>query len=276
MFSRTARSGVVHDRARRRGRTSPSTSRERAALGHLLDGEVELVAGDEIDAPAPRAALPPARPRPWRRSCRSSDSGSRAFSASATCTSEANDGVRRVQHARGRSSRRAAATSSSVRPCGGASISLRARDQRGRLGQPGRIPERPDLAPRLVARAGAAVEAVERRADAGTACAGSRSRFVTIPQRPARPAGGLLAAAAACARAPTSHPAATSRTRPPIQSCISVNAGERHRHRVRDRVGQAERQRHAQQHRGHVHQEEAGETGPGPAPRSGRRPRAAP
>ena len=40
---------------------------------------------------------------------------------------------------------------------------LAARHQRGGLGEPGRIPERPDLAPRLIARAGAAIEAVEGR-----------------------------------------------------------------------------------------------------------------
>ena len=47
--------------------------------------------------------------------------------------------------------------------CGGASISLRARHHRGGLGQPGRKPERLDLALHLVARAGAAVIAVEGR-----------------------------------------------------------------------------------------------------------------
>ena len=36
-----------------------------------------------------------------------------------------------------------------------------ARHERGRLGEPGRIPERSDLAPSLVPRAGAPVEAVE-------------------------------------------------------------------------------------------------------------------
>ena len=39
---------------------------------------------------------------------------------------------------------------------------LAAFDQGGRLGEPGRIPERADFAARLIARAGAAVEAVER------------------------------------------------------------------------------------------------------------------
>ena len=39
---------------------------------------------------------------------------------------------------------------------------LAARDQRRRLGEPGRIPEGSDLAPRLVARTRAAVEAIER------------------------------------------------------------------------------------------------------------------
>src|SRR5271167_108948 len=38
-----------------------------------------------------------------------------------------------------------------------------ARNQRRRLGEPGRIPERPDLAPRLVARTRTAVETVEGR-----------------------------------------------------------------------------------------------------------------
>ncbi len=40
---------------------------------------------------------------------------------------------------------------------------LRAFDQRGRLGEPGRVPERAHLAPHLVARAGAAVVAVKGR-----------------------------------------------------------------------------------------------------------------
>ncbi len=39
---------------------------------------------------------------------------------------------------------------------------LAARDQCRRLGEPGRIPEGSDLAPRLVARSRAAVEAIER------------------------------------------------------------------------------------------------------------------
>ena len=39
---------------------------------------------------------------------------------------------------------------------------LAAFDERGGLREPGRIPERPDLAARLIARAGAAVEAFER------------------------------------------------------------------------------------------------------------------
>ena len=45
--------------------------------------------------------------------------------------------------------------------CGGQSSSFAVGHQRGGLRQPGRIPEAGDLAPRLVARAGAAVEAVE-------------------------------------------------------------------------------------------------------------------
>jgi len=40
---------------------------------------------------------------------------------------------------------------------------LRILDQGGGLREPGRIPERAHFAPRLVARAGTAVEAVERR-----------------------------------------------------------------------------------------------------------------
>src|ERR1700739_3655481 len=40
---------------------------------------------------------------------------------------------------------------------------LAAWNEGSRLGQPGRIPERADLAPCLVTRAGAAIEAVERR-----------------------------------------------------------------------------------------------------------------
>ena len=47
------------------------------------------------------------------------------------------------------------------RPVRGRIDELAARDQRRGLGEPGRIPEGFDLAPRLIARAGAAVEAVE-------------------------------------------------------------------------------------------------------------------
>ena len=51
-------------------------------------------------------------------------------------------------------------TSSRLRSSGGASISVAAGNERRGLRQPGRIPERADLAPRLVARARAAVEAL--------------------------------------------------------------------------------------------------------------------
>ncbi len=53
--------------------------------------------------------------------------------------------------------------SPSLSRAGGASTSRLSGTKRRRLGEPGRIPERADLAPRLIARAGAAVEAVEGR-----------------------------------------------------------------------------------------------------------------
>ena len=52
----------------------------------------------------------------------------------------------------------------------GAIQQLGAGDQRGRLRQPGRIPETGDLPARLVARAGAAIKTVERRAATGKGC----------------------------------------------------------------------------------------------------------
>ena len=74
--------------------------------------------------------------------------------------------------------------------------------QRGRLGQPGREPEALDLALRLIARAGAAVETVEARAAAGTAFSSSvRSPEVALP------AAGRGAASADVA----SYPARSSR-----------------------------------------------------------------
>ena len=88
--------------------------------------------------------------------------GLAAFSARTVFTSEANDGVEVCSTTRSRSF-----TSGSdvgeAEPVRRRVDQLGALDQRGGLRQPGRIPERLDLAPVLIARAGSAIEALERR-----------------------------------------------------------------------------------------------------------------
>ena len=88
--------------------------------------------------------------------------GFASFSAAATFTSEAKDGVEVwIMHSsccRAASQHRRQADARRRRV-----DQLAARHQRGRLGQPGRVPEAADFPLRLVARAGAAVEPVEGR-----------------------------------------------------------------------------------------------------------------
>ncbi len=151
---------VVHDRAIRAAIGNAVDRGEVAALGHLLDREVELVAGDEID----RRALRKAFVRLHRDlGADEADLQRRIFIPKRL----------RDLHVGGEGGCRGVDDAEFVRPrlgddLGQADARRRrvdqtaARHQRGRLGQPCRIPERTDLPPRLIARAGAAVEAVER------------------------------------------------------------------------------------------------------------------
>ena len=148
-----------------------------AAFRDLLDGEVELVAGDEIEL---------------RRTPRGCSFGIDRDLGADHADLEIGiellqrlDGLhvgrkrrrRGVQH---ESSQCCASGATSAKPsrCGGASISLEPSTKRGRLGQPGRIPERMHLTTHLVARAGAAIEAVVTTELAGRAYAfGPSLRF---------------------------------------------------------------------------------------------------
>ena len=139
----------------------PSTDRPVAALGDLLDREVELVARDEIDRRALRQA--------FLRLHRHLGADEADLQRRVRILQR-----RRHLHVGGERRRRGVDHAQLVIPrlarhrieadarrrC---IDQLAARHQRGRLRQPGRIPERADLPPRLIARAGAAVETVERR-----------------------------------------------------------------------------------------------------------------
>ena len=131
-----------------------------SSVGDLLDGEIELVARDEID-----------QRRGVQAACRvDGDFGADQadFQVAVGCL-ERLDGrdVGRERRRRGVQhdeivvprARRHFGELGAVRR---RVDQLRAFDQSGRLGEPGRVPERADFAARLIARAGAAVEAVER------------------------------------------------------------------------------------------------------------------
>ena len=152
---------VVHDAAVGVAVGQARDAGEVAALGDLLDGEIELVARDEIDILAgqqaavridrdlgadqadlelrigrlERAHRPQVGLERRRRGVQHHQIALGCFRQDVV---EAEPVRRRVDQ-------------------------LGALDQGGRLRQPGRIPERADLAAHLIARAGAAIEAVERR-----------------------------------------------------------------------------------------------------------------
>ena len=128
-------------RRRRRASDSPTMSVQILAVGDFLDGEIEFIAGDEIERRArlsgcrrrSTATLAPIRP--------TLSFGLAALSASMHFTSEAKDGaeVCRTDQIEILGLRD---DLGELVLCGGASISLAVLDQRGGLGQPGRIPER--------------------------------------------------------------------------------------------------------------------------------------
>ena len=99
---------VVDDAARSIAVGQPLDAGEVAALGHLLDGEVELVAADEVELFAGLQAA---------------GRIDRALSASAVRTSEENEGVDVCITTRSRLVA-SGATSSNLSRCGGASISF--------------------------------------------------------------------------------------------------------------------------------------------------------
>ena len=150
---------VVHDRAVGAAIAEPVDVGERAALGDFLDREVEFLAGDEVD-----------RARPGEAGFRlDRDLGADqadlelrvgVLQRLGDLDVAAKDGVEvcitdqlviagQRQHVVEPQPRRRRVDQ------------LAAGHQRRRLRQPGRIPERADLALRLIARAGAAVEPVE-------------------------------------------------------------------------------------------------------------------
>ena len=118
--------------------------------------------GRRSRSPREAARVPRGAPRRARPRSRSAARGFAALSASAARTSAGEGGRAGVEDDQlvvaGDGT-----TSVQVKSAGGASSSTAARHQRRRLGEPGRVPERPDLAPRLVARASAAIEALEGR-----------------------------------------------------------------------------------------------------------------
>ena len=153
--------GVVDDAAVALAIRQAGDAAEVAALRHLLDGEIELVAGDEIELLA------------GRKRARGIDRDLGADHA------DLEIGIGRLQradglHVGGKRRRRGVQHHEiavlDLRQHVGEAEPVRRRvdqlgalDQRGGLRQPGRIPERLDLAAVLIARAGSAIEALERR-----------------------------------------------------------------------------------------------------------------
>ena len=150
---------VVHDDAGGVAPGEPADSGEVAPLRHLLDGEIEFVARDKIDRGrsfearfrldrdlGPDHADLQARLERLERLGRFDIDGERR-----------GRGVQHHEiavHGLGRDVVEFEAVRRRVDELG-------AFNERGRLGEPGRVPERLDLAAHLIARAGAPVEAVE-------------------------------------------------------------------------------------------------------------------
>ena len=138
----------------------PGDGGEVAALGDLLDGEIELVARDEIDRRGRFQALLRldrdlgadhadleaglARLERLRRPHIGGKGGRGGVQHDEVAVDRFGRDVLEFQPVRRRVDQ------------------FRPFDQRGRLGEPGRIPERSDFAAHLIARAGAAIVAVER------------------------------------------------------------------------------------------------------------------
>jgi hypothetical protein len=130
-----------------------------SAFRNFLDGEVELVTGDKIDC---RRCLQAAD----RIDCNlgADKAGFKRRIGRLECLDRLNVGGkrrrRRVQHGKiviargGRNLRKPQAVRRRI-------DQFAVLDQCGRLRQPGRIPERADFPPRLIARAGAAIEALK-------------------------------------------------------------------------------------------------------------------
>ena len=152
---------VVDDAARGVAVGQPLDAGEVAAFGHLLDGEIELVAADEVELFAGLQAA--------GRIDRDLGADHADLELRIEILERANrldvGGKRRrrgVQHDEIALSRLRRDVGE-AEPVRRRVDQLRAFDQRGRLRQPGRIPERLDLAAHLVAGARSAIEALERR-----------------------------------------------------------------------------------------------------------------
>ena len=150
---------VVHDGAVAPTPRQAGDAREIAAFGDLLDGEIKLVACHEIDRVRSLQALL------WL---------DRDLGADQT---DLEAGLERLErlggaHVGGERRRRGMHHHEIAARCLRYDVlelepvrrrvdELRAFDQRGRLREPGRVPERSHLAAHLIARASAAIEAVE-------------------------------------------------------------------------------------------------------------------
>ena len=157
-----ARGARAADAAVRRAVGEAGDVRERAARRRSrATASSNSPVVDEVDRGRARERLARAAPSRARRRSRSHAFGFAAFSAAAVFASAASDGVE-VWSTMSSNSPARATTSSQVRSAGRRVDQHAVRHQRGRLREPGRVPERADLAARLVARARAAVEALVR------------------------------------------------------------------------------------------------------------------